>query len=98
MNVVDKYLFESTIKSDKGAIKAMLTVPPKSGKYTVDGETVIFTYDKSGTSKKLTIEYPSALSTFTYNLVVVCDSLQYKVKFIPNRSAGITEIAQITLS
>lgn len=89
MNVIDKYLTESTLKSDKSSIKKMVQTPPKSGKYIIDDEVVVITSKKDS----LDIEYPKALTTFTYNIIQICDSLGNKLDFVTPKDKSMERVS-----
>ena len=72
MNVVDKYLTEAKIKLNTNDIKTLIK-KGKSGKYDVDGKTVMVK-SIGGTT---ILEYSADMLDFTYKLTQAADDLGY---------------------
>ena len=72
MNIVDKYLTEASIKIKKADIKNLIQ-RGKSGKYDIEGNTVLLKVVDS----TIIIEYSESMMNLTYQLIQVSDDLGF---------------------
>lgn len=71
MNVIDKYLTESSLKTDRMSLKDLIQ-SNKSGNYNVEGNNVRVTR----LDDTIIFSYPSDMLDFTYKLAQVSDALK----------------------
>lgn len=72
MDVIKKYILEARIKNNIKDIKDII-LSPKNSTFELNGDKITMNV-VPGT---IILEYPSTLTTFTYNLIKVCDDIGY---------------------